>query len=369
MANPARIRDVLILGGGPAGCAAAIHSAQLGLRVALIEAKTFPRHRPGETLHPGIEPILRQLGVFDQVVSAGLVRHEGNGVERDGPPRLAAYGQDAGVPWRGFRAWREVLDALLLERAKELGVEVHLNCRAGEVAYHQHRVAGVRTNFGMMHAAFVVDAGGGGHWLARQLGLTITHYSPRLIARYGYVRGSYLAPDTAPLISSDASGWTWIARVEADCYQWTRLSLRAHRYPANWRPAELGSLTPEGPLRSADVTWRKVDSVAGPGFFLAGDAGATLDPASSHGVLKGLTSGMMSAHLIAAVQRGKETPERAMIAYRQWFDGWFAAEVARLRELYLARWPDFGVRDAETRKALNRRSERLRNVLARFGAA
>jgi flavin-dependent dehydrogenase len=50
--------------------------------------------------------------------------------------------------------------------------------------------------------------------------------------------------------------------------------------------------------RGADVTWRIISPAAGPGFFLVGDAVAVLDPASSHGVLKALMTGMMAAHLI-----------------------------------------------------------------------
>jgi hypothetical protein len=56
-----------------------------------------------------------------------------------------------------------------------------------------------------------------------------------------------------------------------------------------------------------------------------------LDPAASHGVLKGLTSGMMAAHLIEAMHRGE--PSRALPAYWQWLTGWFDTDVAKLRSL------------------------------------
>ena len=47
--------DVVVVGGGPAGAAAAIASAMRGLRVALCERSRPGRDRPGDTLHPGIE--------------------------------------------------------------------------------------------------------------------------------------------------------------------------------------------------------------------------------------------------------------------------------------------------------------------------
>lgn len=69
--------DVLILGAGPAGTATAIQCANAGLNVTMIEREQFPRDRPGETLHPGIEPLLQQLSVAEQTLTPDLLRHLG----------------------------------------------------------------------------------------------------------------------------------------------------------------------------------------------------------------------------------------------------------------------------------------------------
>src|SRR5687767_2699976 len=55
--------DVLVLGAGPGGCAVAAKCAQAGLKVAVIENRKFPRERMGETFHPNLENLLKQLGV------------------------------------------------------------------------------------------------------------------------------------------------------------------------------------------------------------------------------------------------------------------------------------------------------------------
>src|ERR1043166_847176 len=78
------VADVIVIGGGPGGCAAAIWCALHHLRVTLLEGQVFPRYRPGETLHPGIEPILRQLGVHREVIKATALRHEGHHVHWNG---------------------------------------------------------------------------------------------------------------------------------------------------------------------------------------------------------------------------------------------------------------------------------------------
>ncbi len=330
--------DVLVLGGGPAGCAAALHCARRGLNVTLLEAKPFPRDHAGETLHPGVEPVLRQLGVWESLLAEDFPQHEGNWIEWGAAPRFEAFGQDEHGPWRGFQAWRARFDHLLLDHARAAGVHIRQPCAATGVLFGENnRIAGVTTADGQLSARWVIDAAGGGHWLARQLRLAVEKFSPQLIARHGYVRGSYPSRDEAPLIKADATGWTWIARVGPDLYQWTRLVTVGPQPSRDWVPPELAELAREGTPRATDVTWRKVAPVAGLGYFMVGDAAATLDPAASHGVLKGLMSGMMAAHLIEAMHRG-EPESRALPAYEQWLTDWFDTDVAKLRSLYAERW-------------------------------
>jgi flavin-dependent dehydrogenase len=59
-----------------------------------------------------------------------------------------------------------------------------------------------------------------------------------------------------------------------------------------------------------------------------------LDPASSHGVLKGLMSGMMAAHVIARAESGTASISAATEAYSAWLRDWFRADVRALRRMY-----------------------------------
>lgn len=89
-----------------------------------------------------------------------------------------------------------------------------------------------------------------------------------------------------------------------------------------------------GSRRGADINWRVVRRPAGPGFFVAGDAAAVLDPASSHGVLRAIMSGMMAAHLIAQVVCYDASESAAAQRYSDWIRRWFDHDVAGLRDLY-----------------------------------
>lgn len=334
----------------------AIACAEAGLRVAVLEREHFPRDLPGETLHPGIEPLLRRLGVLEQVLAGSFLRHEGHWVRwrhdeiTPSPPRWISFGKDseAGPPWRGFQAWRAHFDALLLHRACVSGVTVYQSCRAVDLLRGKAgRIAGVVMSpkragtegavSTKLRARFVVDAAGGRQWLARRLTLATERRSPRLIARYGYVDGACPERDEAPALVADPDGWTWTARVRPRRYAWTRLSLRQPKGEQHLLPPEElrgDGLHQRGKVRGADVSWRVVVPAAGPGYFSVGDAAAVLDPASSHGVLKAVMSGMMAAHLIAQVICCQASESAAAQRYSDWVRRWFDHDVARLLVLY-----------------------------------
>jgi flavin-dependent dehydrogenase len=329
--------DIIVVGGGPGGSAAAIACACANLRVLLLEKLPFPREHPGETLHPGIEPLLKQLGVLDRVLAVGFLRHQGTWVQWEDGLQFVPFGEDESGIWQGFQAWRADFDTILLERTKAVGVEVLQPCRASRLMTREGRAIGVETSRGIFHASIVMDAAGGHHWLAKQLGLQIRPYSPSLIAYYGYVRGNCPIREEAPAIIADARGWTWTAKVSPDRYQWTRLTFNGNRVERDWLPEEFSGLNPMGQSRVADVTWRKVDRPAGLGYFLVGEAAAAIDPASSHGVLKAVMSGIMAGHLAKLIFKDSQLERKAIEEYCQWVRGWFHHDIEKLKQLY-ARW-------------------------------
>ncbi|MCE5172274.1 FAD-dependent oxidoreductase [Paenibacillus profundus] len=327
--------DVAIIGGGPAGAATAIFCAESGLSVAIIESASFPRDRPGESLHPGIEPLLKRLGVDGKIREANFVRHEGHWTKWDADWCFVPFGADDTGPWRGFQAWRADFDAIMIQRAAELGVQMYQPCRAIRPIVERKRVSGLVTSEGELRSSWVVDAAGGHHWLARKLGLPIKKYSPRLIVRYGYVTGQCPTRDHAPVMESDSRGWTWTAKVRPNVYQWTRLDLVQDCASEQVAiPKEYEGMSVLGRIKGVDVTWRKVKKPAGPGYWLVGDAAFILDPASSHGVLKAIMSGMMTAHHITGIATGSFDEKTAFRAYQHWLGDWFHHDRDRLEEFY-----------------------------------
>ncbi|WP_198129234.1 NAD(P)/FAD-dependent oxidoreductase [Azospirillum argentinense] len=337
-ALPERV-DVVVVGGGPAGAAAAIRCAGHGLRCALIDRSEARESRepPGETLHPGLEPLFAFLGVAKAVMGAAFrERPEGIAVSWPGTaPRFQQYGEDTRGVWRGFHVRRTVLHDILLNRATALGVPVLRPCRALAPILHGGRVGGVRTSLGDIAARLVFDAGGRGHWLGRALGVRPPKISPPLLSWYGWVKRSD-DDGRPPSLTADATGWTWTAPVAEGVLAWVRLDLDFRHRTPDWWPNDLIDGEPIGRSRAADVTWRTMEQHAGPGWYVIGDAGAVFDPASSHGVLRAIMSGLAAAHHASRIiqHSADETTEATL--FDRWMRSWIERDTHRIEDLYRA---------------------------------
>jgi flavin-dependent dehydrogenase len=326
--------DVIIAGGGPAGAATAIACAQRGLRVRLFERAVFSGHRPGETLNPGIEPLLRQLGLAERFQATVGARHSGIWVSWGGRKQFQPYGSDHEGAWHGFQVSRTAFDQLLLNYASEQGVEVYQPCAVDRVQLGQESEVRVLTGAGPFSARIIVDATGRASWLSRRLGIARGARSPRLIARYGYAAGSCFGRYEAPELVGDSKGWLWTAMVQPGLYHWTYVAADGSRPHPNWVPIDLRGLTPVGPSKGADVTWRMAIHPAHPAWFIVGDAACLLDPLSSKGVLRAMMSGIAAGHLIANALDGRIAAEAAASVYQHWLSEWFAQEAMHLATCY-----------------------------------
>jgi 2-polyprenyl-6-methoxyphenol hydroxylase-like FAD-dependent oxidoreductase len=66
---------ITVIGGGPAGCAAALAASSEGSAVTLYEKSRFPRHKVfGEFLSPELRPPLESLGLWSGFLAAGPAR-------------------------------------------------------------------------------------------------------------------------------------------------------------------------------------------------------------------------------------------------------------------------------------------------------
>ena len=323
--------DVLVAGAGPAGCAAAIHTATRGLRVALIEKAHFPRDLPGEALHPDVNHLFAELGVAEGVSKAGFISNPGWIRERSGDRSFVPFGGQSGLRF-GYQAWRSEMDSMLLAQVRRAGVTVVQPASGGNVLLAGDRVAGLEVGGQRWYCRHLVDASGASRWLARSLRLPVQDFSPRLVARYAYVWGD-CALGVIPEFREHACGWSWLARVRKDCCQCVQLSLAADAAPLI-PPAPFDGPPSDVRFRGADVTWRLVPECAGAGYYLCGDAAAVLDPAASSGVARALASGLKAADLIVQVTRKRMDSLVATALYREWYAKQFVEQARQLAARY-----------------------------------
>jgi flavin-dependent dehydrogenase len=328
--------SISIIGSGPSGLATAIWCAKFGLQVTVLESEKTSGSRPGETLHPGIEPLFDQLGVGEPIRTSNFLRHAGTWVKWNGDHlNFVPFGEDKHGPWLGYQILRTELQRILLNQALKLGVIVLRSCKAIDIIYKFNRVIGVRTSLGDFESKFLVDAGGGAHWLARRLNLSIEKYSPPLFVLYGYVKQNLSQQQCRePFLIATDEGWMWIAKIKNNLYQWTRLFFEKQNiiYDKNMIIKNYSERLPR--IHGADVTWRTLIEPAGSGYFIVGDAAAVLDPASSHGVLRGLMSGIKAAHAIIKMTKDQVPNWIASRNYNKWLNEWFVHDVGELKKFY-----------------------------------
>ena len=314
MSEP-RQTDVLVVGAGPAGSAAAAWAARAGLDTVLVDAAVFPRDKTcGDGLTPRAIHELQLLGLEEwlraHTVNRGLRAH--------------GFGQTLMLPWPGgsLPDWgsavaRTELDDHLRTTAIKAGAAAIDGARAVDVRLEGGRVAAV--TFRRDGETFEIGC--------RRLVVADGVRSPlgKLLGRewhqdtvYAVAGRSYLASTQSddPWISSHLelrgetgevlSGYGWIFPLGSGEVNLGVGTLATQQRPAkvairplmqryaDERRADFG-LTGElrAPTSALLPMGGAVSRVAGPNWALIGDAAACVNPLNGEGIDYGLETGRL----------------------------------------------------------------------------
>ncbi len=316
-------RDLLIIGGGPAGAAAAIRAARAGVQVTVFEKGPHGRDKVcGDGLTPRAVAALQQLDISlaDAHRINGLRMIAGKKVRELAWPTTDRF-PNFGAVWP-----RRLFDTYLIDIAIAAGAEVRFDCEALPILDGE-RVVGVRAGTDTFTAPFTILAAGAQGAAAKMLGAERDPNEPFGLAIRAYAttprhgeRHLEACLSLRDEHGTPVPGYGWMfpagdgtvnigvgALSTMQGFKKLNLNTLLDQYAAIVRrPWSLGDYI-EKPR-----AWRLPMSCVrrhGPGWVAVGDAAGFVNPMNGEGIDYGLESGML------AVERFLANPSTAPDTY------------------------------------------------------
>jgi flavin-dependent dehydrogenase len=318
--------DVVVIGGGPAGSTVSALIAQHGYKVQLFEREHFPRFHIGESLIPETYWVLKRLGMLEKMQKSHFVKkYSVQFVNASGKLSAPFYFWD-NKPHECSQTWqvaRSEFDLMMLNNAREHGVEAHEAVRVRDVLFEGQRAVGVKIQLEdgtqkEVRARVVVDASGQSGLLQNKFGLRVWDPILNKGAIWTYWQGAYRDKGrdegaTMVLQTANRLGWFWYIPLHDDRvsvgvvapFDYLFKGRKSHEQTyieevdrctaVKERVASGRRIT--GYFATKDYSYRATQA-AGDGWVTIGDAFGFLDPLYSSGVLLALRSGEMAADAI-----------------------------------------------------------------------
>ena len=349
--------DIIIIGAGPAGTTAAIKLAQDGRQVLLLEKSRFPREKLcGEFITPECLDVFDRLGVRKRMFDAGAqVIRRFTLFAPDGRSLSVPMEWIAGGHPHAIGLSRAMMDWVLLERAREVGVDVREGFYVSPRLRREGGLSLIEGKAGStvesLSASLVIDASGRNGVFSNQVQQPVSRFKgSRLFGCKVHLRGVEGLHELGELFFF-RDGYGGMSEIENDrvnlCFLTTEATLREAKgdrehlldltlrsNPASRRRLQHATIDGEW-LGAGPLIYGRRRTMAG--VLTIGDAAAFIDPFTGSGMLLALTSGELAAKVVseAFAMGGREVAiidQRYDALYRAQF-GWRFRVSAMLRSL------------------------------------
>lgn len=359
--------DVIVIGGGPGGATVSGLLSQRGRRVLLLEKEKFPRYHIGESLIPGVMPIIRELGANQSLEELGAMRKHGVtlvwgpsrepwGIRFDEIGTNAPVPADAAQPYC-FEVKRAEFDNMLLTHSRRLGTTVVEEATVREALFEGDRCTGVRYSQGPdqlveAHAPFVIDASGQSRLMGRRFETVNWHPDLKNLAVWTYFQGGSRYPGQEMgniVVEACPPGWLWMIPFSDNTCSVGLVAPAEEFTNSDLEPAKLlhvrisetgeisrlldGAVEVSRPRIAKDWSYT-CDRMSGPGFLQVGDAAAFIDPLFSTGVLLAMKGASLAAAAVDRVLAEPDAEARILASYEKEYRSVLDVVVSFVRFFY-----------------------------------
>ena len=331
--------DVIIIGAGPAGTAAAtILAEEKGRKVIVLEKEHFPRYHVGESLIPHCWDTLDRLGMTERLDAEGFQSKQSvQFVSPEGDLSTPFYFEKHTDHPRA-KTWqvdRKSFDTMMMKRAREAGAEVREGIKVLDFLEEEGTIVGVLAEDEdgkrfELRAPMTMDASGRDALFQRKKKWRKRDPKLNKIAIWTLYKGAKRDPGVDEGATTIAyvkeKGWFWNIPLKDDIVSTGIVAERDYLYrdgrdlakiyereikQNKWVKDHLSEGEQFGEYWVTGEYSYRAENCATDGLVLIGDAFAFLDPVFSSGVYLALTTGSMAADAVdGALVNGDTSAEQ-----------------------------------------------------------